>query len=152
MKTILAMALVGLLSISSLANQDPPDLSNELLPPDISCPAEYEIIKGNSKIKDFCITKSVQTKMRHSLAIENCKKHVHDGTAFLCGSDEWFLACKKNGKQLKMGKDHDRDAAEWIEWVSDNGRNFSQVMDNSDCNSFSIIDIGGLFGSRCCYR
>jgi hypothetical protein len=153
MKRIFALALVSLLSISSLANQEPKLLINKFLPTSESnCPAEYVFIEGNSEMRGFCITKSVQTPMRLSLAKENCKEQVHDGKkAYLCGSEEWFLACKKNGEELIMLQKNSGK----LEWVDDRNEfsfGFGQVMGFSRCDKF-IDDYFSLsIGSRCCFR
>jgi hypothetical protein len=153
MKRIFALALVGLLSISSLASTDAPDISEGLLPPDkISCPAEYEFIEGNSKIKGFCITKSVQKPMRLSDAKENCNEQIHNGRkAFLCGFKEWKLACENNGKELKMSKEYDGST----EFVANLYFFVGQVMGPWGCDSSRSSDSANVRdsnGSRCCFR
>jgi hypothetical protein len=150
MKIILAMALVGLLSISSLANQEPKLLINEVLPTSESnCPDEYKFIEGNSKIRGFCITKSVQTKMRLSLAKENCKEQVHDGReAFLCRFNEWKLACEKYGEELIMSQKNSGK----LEWVADLYNDKEEVMGYSGCDSITSSAVNTSYVSRCCYR
>jgi hypothetical protein len=169
MKRIFALALVSLLSISSLANQDPPDLSNELLPPDkISCPAEFTEIydKKHTAGGDFCISNTVQKDGTQFMGVENCEKQVHDDRkAWLCDFEKWTLACKQAGKRLKMGKANGGS----IEWTYSNyiGTVTQQAVRAWDCDLSRIdrtnpnaprvynndyANTNVYHGSRCCLR
>jgi hypothetical protein len=157
MKRIFAMALVGLLSISSLAEEEnlnpyiDPYMIIEVEKP---CPAGFTKIedKENKAGGGFCITSSSQKSESRVTPKQNCAKHVYYGTkAFLCSSEQWSLACKNNGEELKMKNKSGSVEQELVDGFIDDW----QIKVSSDCDTF----VKGRFkiwtddyGSRCCFR
>jgi len=145
MITILAMALVGLLSISSLAearsvNKTPKPERAQRSPSsdELTCPEDFVKIKGAYRgPTDFCISKKVEGEKTWRAARSNCKDKKNIGREqFLCTRDQWELACKQQKKELLM-PDYGR------EWVSLGGNydfidnETGQFMGgNLDCDSF----------------
>jgi hypothetical protein len=159
-KRIFALALVGLLSISSLAEEEglgvqptePESVQLNRSSAELNCSGEFTKIedKENKAGGDFCITKNVQKRQFQFVAKANCKKQDHDGKqAHLCSRKQWFLACKTKGKELIMSNENSGK----IEWVADLYDGFGEVMGYSGCDSFySSIFVANSYGSRCCFR
>ncbi len=154
MKTILAMALVGLLSISSLAEEaglgvqptEPKSVQPNPSSAELNCSGEFTKIedKKNKAGGDFCITKNVQIRRFQFLAKANC-----DGKqAHLCSRKQWFLACKTKGKELMMSNENSGE----IEWVADLYDSDGGVMGYSGCDSFGSSYVYSSSGWRCCFR
>ena len=158
MKRFFSLALVGLLSISSLAEakQDTQASAKSKTvqrgpsSAELNCPTDFVKITGSKNVSDFCISQKVEDKSTWNVAKSNCEgkefSEVNGGKASLCIRDEWILACNKNLPNLGFGSEK--------EWVAnlyfDDGKNPS----GSGCESF-LSHFGGFgasYGSRCCFR
>jgi hypothetical protein len=158
MKTMLALALVGVLSISSLAEakkQNPQDkakiktVQRGPSSAELNCSEGYVKITGQGDTNDFCISEKVEDIKTWLYARSNCHKKIINGRqAHLCDSHERTLACKQNDG-LKMD-----GTQETQEWVSDEHTNNGKVIGKScDLKStFYYNHIGNSYHSRCCYR
>jgi hypothetical protein len=157
MKTMLALALVGLLSISSLAEakkQNPQDkakiktVQRGPSSAELNCPRGFVKITGSETIKDFCISKKVEDDRRWEDALSNCEgKKFNNRKARLCNKQEWSLACNQKKSDLGM------ETGKYDEWVAGYKIAVGEVLDVVSCNRFTSA--GGTwessFGSRCCF-
>jgi hypothetical protein len=161
MKTMLALALVGLLSISSLAeakNDTKASAKSKTVQrgpssAELNCPAGFVKITGQGNTNDFCISETVQNDKKWEEAISHCinmkfSKEFKGGKASLCKLDEWKLACEQNRSNLGMA-----GAREWVNFKDSDGDVGAMGMDSRRCDSLSIHPPSPfLFDSRCCFR
>jgi hypothetical protein len=163
MKRIFALAIVGVLSITSLAearsvNKSPKPERVQRSPSSarLTCPDKFVKIEDAEKwtgfLGDFCITEKVQDKQSEDQGEANCKKIVHSNRkAFGCNYREWVFACRQNkDKKLKMGEGNGGSE----EWVFDPyGHDGAGVLGKWGCNGDPYFpDWGVSYGYRCCYR
>jgi hypothetical protein len=161
MKTILAMALVGLLSISSLAEEaglgvppTEPDEPESVQPypsfAELKCHDKYTKIEYEAG-GDFCIQNRASKNWFFDNALDSCKSEVRDNKiTHLCSQEEWTLACKQVGSELKMSKENGGEP----EWVQNNNKPL--VKGIYGCESITnrnLIDDKNKSKNsfRCCY-
>jgi len=135
MKTMLALALVGLLSISSLAEAqkqkkvqpNPVVFYDEY--DELDCPKNFVKIDGSGVVDDFCISERDESILNTVSAESNCERKIfnesgefNDTKAHLCDEQERILACRQGVL----------------------GDNFFLSCNSSNVNRRN--------GSRCCFR
>jgi hypothetical protein len=158
MKKMLALALVGLLSISSLAEAKKDTQASAKSKTvqrgpssaELNCIDGFVNIKGSGAIKDFCISEKVEEKTNLGRARSNCEGKASNNSnnreVHLCTIREWKLACEQKKPVLGMGQD--------FEWVADlDYFDIPIVMGNERCDNISKdSNVFRPRGSRCCYN
>ncbi|MFN8943869.1 MAG: hypothetical protein ACK5WZ_04500 [Pseudobdellovibrionaceae bacterium] len=155
MKTMLALALVGLISIISLAEakkQNPKDIAKiktvqrDPSSAKLNCPDEFVKIEGSKEVGgDFCISKKKVEDLNTS-SWQDARSKCEDKSetyreVFLCTIQHWSLAC--NQKKSDLGMDEEK------EWVLDPFKGGGKVIGTQGCNTL-VNSNGGSLSSRCC--
>jgi len=153
MKTMLALAIVGFLSLSSLAenkelkkedindlpskresfqpqnkNNTTDELSQE------SCPEKLKMIESHSARK-FCISRQLQPQKTKNDAIQDCKNLIgpHNSHGLICNKVQMESACSFENDLDKIDK-----------WVWDPGKPKDIVKIMNNCKGEYDYGIGSL--------
>lgn len=107
-----------------------------------SCPANFTLIGTSGSAEAFCISSSQETSATWLNATTTC--YNKSPKARLCSASEWAMACVAGASGPNNMTGH------W-EWVADLSGNNGQIMGYSGCDYFDH-NVGGSYGSRCCFR